>query len=427
MTEENGQQLPDQWRNAIVGEGEEDPEQLLANPENWRIHPRYQREALKGVMQEIGWAQRVIINRTTGHLVDGHLRVDLAMEHGQKVPVLYIEVTEEQEQTLLTALDPIAALAAADKPKLKELIKKTAANTQNEGIRDLLQRTAKSNQLVIESLRDKEKEQDTDKEKFEDLPDELEGAHSLKPEMTFDSDAMYGIPELIPDMIPDVGKIMDEQGIQTWCGIDLLEQGIYQDNGNYWFWPIGASMKGLDKTRAIFAYYAEDYKFEASWQAPDIWVQKMLNGGFPIAIVPNFSVWWSQPKAIDIFQMYRAAWMGRYMQEAGIMVIPDLKTTTDRDYPLEVAGVPKGANAVCLQVQTIDKDDPEQAEKTQNSFRQMVRRVQPKTVLIYGSKYGRELLKEVEPEGTRMVYLPTVMDMRRDHIQAKTEQERRYG
>ena len=27
------------WRNRIVGTGEEAPDQLLANPANWRIHP----------------------------------------------------------------------------------------------------------------------------------------------------------------------------------------------------------------------------------------------------------------------------------------------------------------------------------------------------------------------------------------------------
>ncbi len=28
------------WRNRITGSGEEAPDQLLANPANWRIHPK---------------------------------------------------------------------------------------------------------------------------------------------------------------------------------------------------------------------------------------------------------------------------------------------------------------------------------------------------------------------------------------------------
>src|SRR5437867_4576224 len=67
------------WRNRIVGSGEEAPDQLLANPKNWRIHPKHQQEALAGVLDEVGWVQEVIVNQQTGHLVDGHLRVTLAL------------------------------------------------------------------------------------------------------------------------------------------------------------------------------------------------------------------------------------------------------------------------------------------------------------------------------------------------------------
>jgi hypothetical protein len=40
------ERTPTTWRNRIVGSGEEPPEQLLANPANWRIHPRGQQQAL---------------------------------------------------------------------------------------------------------------------------------------------------------------------------------------------------------------------------------------------------------------------------------------------------------------------------------------------------------------------------------------------
>jgi hypothetical protein len=33
------ERTPATWRNRIVGSGEEPPDQLLANPANWRIHP----------------------------------------------------------------------------------------------------------------------------------------------------------------------------------------------------------------------------------------------------------------------------------------------------------------------------------------------------------------------------------------------------
>ena len=45
------------WRNRITGSGEEAPDQLLANPANWRIHPKAQQDALAGALDQVGWVQ----------------------------------------------------------------------------------------------------------------------------------------------------------------------------------------------------------------------------------------------------------------------------------------------------------------------------------------------------------------------------------
>jgi hypothetical protein len=111
------------WRNRIVGYSEEEPDQLLANPSNWRIHPAAQQNALSGVLKEVGLVQNVVANRTTGHLVDGHLRVMLAMRENQPVvPVTWVELSEEEEHLILAALDPLAAMATADAGALDALL-----------------------------------------------------------------------------------------------------------------------------------------------------------------------------------------------------------------------------------------------------------------------------------------------------------------
>jgi hypothetical protein len=53
--------LPGAWRSRIVGEGSEAPDQLVANPGNWRIHLKAQQDALSSVLDEVGWVQRVIV------------------------------------------------------------------------------------------------------------------------------------------------------------------------------------------------------------------------------------------------------------------------------------------------------------------------------------------------------------------------------
>jgi len=112
-----------QWRSRIVGNGEADPEQLLANPRNWRIHPLSQQNAVSDVLDQVGWVQQVIVNETTGHLVDGHLRVGLAISRGEtSIPVVYVQLTESEERLVLASLDPLAGLAATDDEMLRDLV-----------------------------------------------------------------------------------------------------------------------------------------------------------------------------------------------------------------------------------------------------------------------------------------------------------------
>ncbi|MCP4437162.1 MAG: hypothetical protein GY812_16890, partial [Actinomycetia bacterium] len=50
-------------------------------------------------MEAIGWLQSVIVNKTTGHLVDGHLRVKMdARRREPTVPVTYVEISEAEEK-----------------------------------------------------------------------------------------------------------------------------------------------------------------------------------------------------------------------------------------------------------------------------------------------------------------------------------------
>lgn len=110
-------------RNRIVGSGDEAPDQLVANPLNWRIHPQAQQRALRGSLESVGWVQQVMVNKRTGNLVDGHARVEEALSRGEaSIPVLYVDLEPEEEALVLATLDPIAAMAGQDDQKLRELL-----------------------------------------------------------------------------------------------------------------------------------------------------------------------------------------------------------------------------------------------------------------------------------------------------------------
>ena len=103
------------WRNRITGSGEEAPDQLLANPANWRIYPKAQQDALIGALDAVGWVQQVLVNQRTGFVVDGYARVALAVSRGEPtVPVLYVDLEPAEEALVLATFDPIGAMAGRD-------------------------------------------------------------------------------------------------------------------------------------------------------------------------------------------------------------------------------------------------------------------------------------------------------------------------
>lgn len=111
------------WKNRIIGHEEVAPDQLLANPKNWRIHPKYQQDTLSNVLNDIGIIQSIIVNAATGFVVDGHLRVALALRENQPlVPVVYVDLTEEEENRAIAMFDTITALALPDKDKIADLL-----------------------------------------------------------------------------------------------------------------------------------------------------------------------------------------------------------------------------------------------------------------------------------------------------------------
>ncbi len=125
------------WRNRILGSGEEAPGELAANPRNWRTHPAAQRKALRGALDTVGWVQQVIVNRTTGNVVDGHARIEEALSRNEpSVPALYVDLSPEEEALVLATLDPIAAMADQDDERLRELLAEVAVD--DEGLAALL-------------------------------------------------------------------------------------------------------------------------------------------------------------------------------------------------------------------------------------------------------------------------------------------------
>jgi hypothetical protein len=110
---------------------------LVPHPKNWRRHSQFQRNALLGLFTEIGYADALLARILPDgrlQLIDGHLRASISPD--QLVPVLILDVSEEEAEKILLTLDPVGALAETDADKVRDLL--ASVTTQNDDVQNLL-------------------------------------------------------------------------------------------------------------------------------------------------------------------------------------------------------------------------------------------------------------------------------------------------
>lgn len=100
---------------------------LLPNEMNWRRHPESQGAALRSLLDEVGYVGALVARETPGglRLIDGHLRSTLTPD--QEVPVVVVDVNDDEERLLIASYDPIGAAAERDNEKLGALLAEVMA------------------------------------------------------------------------------------------------------------------------------------------------------------------------------------------------------------------------------------------------------------------------------------------------------------
>jgi hypothetical protein len=124
---------------------------LIANPKNWRVHPKEQADAVRGIIDEIGIVAALTARKMpdgTLMLIDGHLRAEILPT--DMVPVNILDVTEEEADKLLLSLDPLAAMAESNALAIEELAK--AAHTNNSALQEMWNDLQNSNAVKVEAL-----------------------------------------------------------------------------------------------------------------------------------------------------------------------------------------------------------------------------------------------------------------------------------
>ncbi len=99
--------------------------ELRPNPRNWRTHPPAQREALQGILAEVGYAGALLARELPDgslELIDGHLRAETTPD--MALPVLVLDVDEAEAAKILATHDPLAGMAGVDSEAIASLLEK---------------------------------------------------------------------------------------------------------------------------------------------------------------------------------------------------------------------------------------------------------------------------------------------------------------
>lgn len=111
---------------------------LVPHPKNWRTHPQAQQDALRGVLAEVGYCDALLARELPDgklQLIDGHLRAETTPD--MEVPVLILDVNEDEADLLLTTFDPLAAMAEANQQALGELLVTQSAVVESDALQSM--------------------------------------------------------------------------------------------------------------------------------------------------------------------------------------------------------------------------------------------------------------------------------------------------
>jgi hypothetical protein len=155
-------------KNRIKGLAALPHDRILPCPLNWRLHPDNQKEALRGLLADVGVIDTVLVrpvepealatlrkvgrndraafdNWLAGYrgdfmLVDGHLRVEELQAHGP-IDALIVDLDEREAAEALAIFDPIGDLARMDREKFLDLT--NDFNSTNAAVQALVADLAK--------------------------------------------------------------------------------------------------------------------------------------------------------------------------------------------------------------------------------------------------------------------------------------------
>lgn len=311
-------------------------------PRTLKPHPKNpNRGNIREVMNSIkanGFVEPITVQQSTRMILGGHTRWSALMNLGaEQVPVIFVDVDDDEALRLLIALNRSTELRSMDNDRLAQVLEDVL--TQQGDLEGTLYDDFSFQQLLDEldadlsaSLDDFEQgdegKDDLDEdEQDDDAPERLHT--TLKsfadvPDTIFPSDNDLGIPVLLTHLQADV----PDMPATLW-----------------------GEFSRSNSAGTIF-FYVDDYKFQAVWKDPS----KVSVTGAPTIAEVNFSTHDAMPAVVVLWRTYQKRYLARMWQSFGHRILVDVNVEP-KFWDMNLLGVPKGWRSYCTRGAAQHVDD----------------------------------------------------------------------
>lgn len=303
-------------------------------------NPRKNADAVPYVaasIKEFGFKVPIVIDKD-GVIVAGHTRYKAAKELGlNEVPCIVADdLTEEQVNAFRLADNKVSEAAEWDFDML------------GDELDDIL--NIDMEEFGFQFFDDDEELSENEKDHNE--RERTGNAYNLDQYDEFYTEGFYQMPKLDP--VAYIPK--DLIGFNYMLTSDDYESGVH--------------------------FYVDDYQFERIWNQPNTYLERIQD--FDCMLTPDFSLYQEMPIAMKIWNTYRSRLIGQIAQRLGIIVIPTVSWCERQTFDFCFDGLPKRAT---LSISTIGvKQEEYNFSLWKDGVDEMIKRLEPKTLLIYGGK-----------------------------------------
>ena len=136
-----------------------------------------------------------------------------------------------------------------------------------------------------------------------------------------------------------------------------------------------------NKTNYGVHFFLDDYQFDRVWNQPDKYLELLKK--FKYILSPDFSMYTDYPKAMQLWKHYQKHWVGAYLEQQGIKVIPTIGWSDHESYEWCFDGEPKNSLVAISSIGTQKYEESKQLFI--DGFNEMLERLNPTAILFWGN------------------------------------------